>query len=110
MTSEQIFFAAIIGLQNFFSGHVPSKFLVMFFGRGGGGLKLDLYVFLHNNNFNLINIYSVKTLMFCFAIFFFTKLRVQIFLCPFGTLQIFFTNSSTPPPPPPPPRDQLVRP
>ena len=32
-----------------------------FFGRGGGGLKLGLYVFHHNNNFNLINIYSAKT-------------------------------------------------
>ena len=32
------------------------------------GLKLGLYVFHHNNNknFNLINIYSAKTLMFCF--------------------------------------------
>ena len=26
---------------------------------GGGGLKLGLYVFHHNNNFNLINILSV---------------------------------------------------
>ena len=53
------------------------------------GLKLGLYVFHHNNNknFNLINIYSAKTLMFCFANFFFTMLRV---LCPFGTLQILF--------------------
>ena len=25
---------------------------------GGGGLKLDPYVFHHNNNFNLINIYQ----------------------------------------------------
>ena len=130
-------------------------------------------MFHHNNNFNLIDIYSAKTktawlfanslqiahrncmgtfvsivqssvafrvftillflrkfkvmdlvtyiavqfifsLMFCFAIFFFTMLRVQIFfhtrllgLCKF----FIFTNSSTPPPPSsPPPRDQLVRP
>ena len=35
------FFAAIRGLQIFFSGHVPCNF----FGRGGegGGLKLGLY-------------------------------------------------------------------
>ena len=35
-----------------------------FFGRGGGGLglKLGLYVFHHNNSFNLINIYSTKTI------------------------------------------------
>ena len=32
-----------------------------FFWRGGG-LKLSLYVFHHNNNFNLINIYSTKTI------------------------------------------------
>ena len=51
-------------------------------------LKLGLYVFHHNNNFNLINIYSAKILMFCFAIFFFTMLRVP-FLCPFGAPQIF---------------------
>ena len=30
--------------------------------RRGGGLKLGLYVFHHNNNFNLINIYSAKTI------------------------------------------------
>ena len=35
-------------------------FIVIFLGRGGG-LKLGLYVFHHNNNFNLINIYSAKT-------------------------------------------------
>ena len=64
-------------------------------------MKLGLYVFHHNNNFNLINIYSSKTLMFCFANFFVAMLRVQIFLCPFGALQIFFTNSSTPSLPPP---------
>ena len=62
---------------------------------------MGLYVFHHNNNFNLINIYSSKTLMFCFANFFVAMLRVQIFLCPFGALQIFFTNSSTPSLPPP---------
>ena len=31
-------------------------------GGGGGRLKLGLYVFHHNNNFNLINIYSAKTI------------------------------------------------
>ena len=33
----------------------------LLFGRGGG-LKLGLYVFHHNNNFNLRNIYSAKTI------------------------------------------------
>ena len=33
-----------------------------FFGRGGGGVELGLYVFHHNDNFNLINIYSAKTI------------------------------------------------
>ena len=38
--------------------------VIFFFGRGGGGegLKLVLNVFHHNNNFNLINIYSAKTI------------------------------------------------
>ena len=36
-------------------------FIVIFFGGEGGRLKLSLYVFHHNNNFNLINIYSTKT-------------------------------------------------
>ena len=41
---------------------MQTLFIVIFFGRGGGrGLKLGLYVFHHNNNFNLINIYSAKT-------------------------------------------------
>ena len=32
-------------------------FIEIFFGRGGGrGLKLGLYVFHYNKNFNLINI------------------------------------------------------
>ena len=40
------------------------SFIVIFFSEGeeGGGLKLGLYVFHHNNNFNLINIYSAKTI------------------------------------------------
>ena len=65
MTSEYFFFAAILGLQIFFLQgmcHANFFFLVIFFGRGGGGLKLGLYVFHHNNNFNLINIYSAKTI------------------------------------------------
>ena len=34
-----------------------------FFSEGEGGrLKLGLYVFHHNYNFNLINIYSAKTI------------------------------------------------
>ena len=38
-------------------------YIVIFFGRGGeGGLKLGLFVFHHNNNFNLVNIYSAKTI------------------------------------------------
>ena len=43
MTSGHFFFAAIRGLQIFFSGHVPCKFffIVIFFGRGGeGGVKI----------------------------------------------------------------------
>ena len=41
-------------------------FIVIFFGRGEGGgrVKLGLYVIHHNNNnFNLINIYSAKTII-----------------------------------------------
>ena len=39
-------------------------YIIIYFsvGEGGGGLKLGLYVFHHNNNFNLINIYSAKTI------------------------------------------------
>ena len=37
-------------------------FIVKFFSEGEGGVKLGLYVFHHNNNFNLINIYSAKTI------------------------------------------------
>ena len=76
----------------FFSGHVPCKFffIVIFFFRRGGGLKLGLYVFHHDNNFNLINIYSAKTLMF--ANFF----NALLGLCIFSFLQIL-----SPPPPPP---------
>ena len=35
---------------------------VFCFQKGGGGLKLGLYVFHHNNNLVLINIYSAKTI------------------------------------------------
>ena len=65
MTSEQFFFAAIIGLQKkiFWACAVQIFFfIIIFFRKGRGGLKLGLYVFHHNNNFNLINIYSVKTI------------------------------------------------
>ena len=51
------FFAAIIGLQFFF---FLGMCLTHFFGKGGA-VKFGLYVFRHNNNFNLINIYSAKT-------------------------------------------------
>ena len=60
------FSTAIIGLQFFFwACAVQFSFIVIFFSEGvegGGGLKLGLYVFHHNNNFNLINIYSAKTI------------------------------------------------
>ena len=64
-TSEQ--FAAIIGLQSFFFWACAMQifFIVVFFRKGrGGGVKLGLYVIHHNNNnnFNLINIYSAKTI------------------------------------------------
>ena len=65
MTSGQFFFfAALIGLQIYFSGHLPCRFFYSnYFSEGeGGGVKLGLYVFHHNNNFNLINIYSAKTI------------------------------------------------
>ena len=56
------FFSAIIGLQFFFLGMCLTHFYSIFFSeRGGGAVKFGLYVFRHNNNFNLINIYSAKT-------------------------------------------------
>ena len=67
----------------------------------GEGLKLGLYVLYHNNNFNLINIYSTKTLMFCFAFFFHNVACAKIFLCPFGDLRIFFLQILPLSPPPP---------
>ena len=68
----------------------------------GEGLKLGLYVLYHNNNFNLINIYSTKTLMFCFAVFFFTMLRVQkFFYALLGICKFFFYKFFHSPPPPP---------
>ena len=48
-----------------------------------------------------VQIIRSQRLMFCFANFFFTMLRVQIFFMPFWGSANFFTNSSTPPPPPP---------
>ena len=64
MTSEQFFFCCYNRSANFFFlGMCRAKFFYSnFFGRGGRGLKLGLYVFHHNNNFNLINIYSAKTI------------------------------------------------
>ena len=59
MISEQIFFCCYNRSAIFF-WHVPCNFFSE--GEGGGGLKLGLYVFHHNNNFNLINIYSTKTI------------------------------------------------
>ena len=50
MTSEQLFFAAIIDLQFFFLGMCRANFFIVIFfrkGRGKGGLKLGLYVFHH---------------------------------------------------------------
>ena len=59
------------------------------------GLKLGLYVFHHNNNknFNLINIYSAKTLMFCFANFFFHN--VACFMPFWDSSNSFFTPPPT---------------
>ena len=38
MISDQFFFAAIIGLQLFFSGHMPCKFFfIVIFSEGEGG-------------------------------------------------------------------------
>ena len=57
-------------------------------------------MFHYNNNFNLINIYSAKTFMFCFAIFFHDVARANFFLYALlGLCNFFFTNSSTPAPP-----------
>ena len=66
MTSEQFLFCCHNRSANFFfwACAVQILFIVIFFrkGRGGGGLRLGVYVFHHNNNFNLINIYSAKTM------------------------------------------------
>ena len=62
-SQQAIFFAALIGFQIYFSGHLPCKFFYSnYFSEGEGGGELGLYVFHHNNNFNLINIYSAKTI------------------------------------------------
>ena len=78
MTSEKFFFAAIIGLQLFFLGICRAIFFYSnFFSEGEGGgaeLKLGLYVIRHNNkNFNLINIYSAKTVTIEYK-----KLRISL--------------------------------
>ena len=63
MISDQFFFccyyrSAVI----FFWAHAVQIFFYSnFFGRGGG-LRLGLYVIHHNNNFNLINVYTAKTI------------------------------------------------
>ena len=65
MTSEHFFYCCNRSKKKFFSGHVLCQFFYgnFPFRRGrGGGLKLGLYVFQHNNNFNFINIYSAKTI------------------------------------------------
>ena len=63
MTSEQFFFCCYNRSTNFFYlGMYRANFFYSNFFWRGGGLKLSLYVFHHNNNFNLINIYSTKTI------------------------------------------------
>ena len=65
MTSEHFFYCCNRSKKNFFPGMCCANFffVVIFFSEGeGGGLKLGLYVFQHNNNFNFINIYSAKTI------------------------------------------------
>ena len=65
MTSEQFLFCCHNRSANFFfwAYAVQILFIVIFFRKGrGGGLRLGVYVFHHNNNFNLINIYSAKTI------------------------------------------------
>ena len=88
MTSEQLFFCCY-------------NRSAIFFWAGGGVLKLGLNVFHHNNNFNLINIYSAKTLMSCFANFFFTCVACATFFMPFWGPAIFFLQILPLPPPPP---------
>ena len=127
MTSEQFFFCCYNRSAIFFFWACAVQiFFIVFFsdrGEGGGVLKLGLNVFHHNNNFNLINIYSAKTITieykklrvyWCFALqFFFHNVAcANFFNALLGLCKFFFTNSSIPPPPPPPhpPRDQLVRP
>ena len=66
MTSKQLFFCCYNRSAIFFfsARAVQIFFIVIFFARGGG-LKLSLYVlyvFHHNNKFNLIKIYSAKTI------------------------------------------------
>ena len=108
MTSENFFFAAIIDLKFFvWACALQIFFYSNFFFGIGEGLKLGLYVLYHNNNFNLINIYSTKTLMFCFAVFFSQCCVCKIFFYALlGICKFFFYKFF----PPPPPRDQLVRP
>ena len=138
MTSEQFFFCCYNRSTIFFSGHVPCNLSFLYsnsFSEGeGGGLKLGLYVFYHNNNFDVIKIHSAKTITreykknhgsiygvnktiiwfqihFLFFNFFFSHnvAHANFFLCPFGALQNFFffflQILPLPPPPPPPPRD-----
>ena len=85
---------------------MPCKFFftVIVFRKVVGGLKLGLYVFHHNNSFNLINIYSAKTITIeykkiriyrCFALqfFFYNFACVNFFYALLGLCNFFFTNS-----------------
>ena len=64
---------------------------------------MGLYVFHHNNNnnINLINIYSAKTLMFCFANFFHNVACANFFYALLGLCKFFLRILPLPPPPPP---------
>ena len=64
MTSKQLFFCCYNRFAIFFfsARAVQIFFCSNFFFARGGGLKLGLYVFHNNNKFNLIKIYSGKTI------------------------------------------------
>ena len=94
------------------------------FFQKGRGVKLGLYVFHHNNNFNLINVYYAKTVTIEYkknygsidvllCNFFFHNVVCANFLCPLGLCKFFLYksvfHSPTPPPPPPPPTTTTTR-